>query len=238
MKKLLIVLAACGSTKPVVAPPPPADPVVETRGPDKTEPPPDAADRKHAFARTPDQLRWDGDKAKVGPDQTFIKVRAGSPFDATGGAAVVIAGTVKDASGRQLYAWANQPHKIECGKGTDCLIFLDTSAQPDPIERTSLEWNDQLATLWQDSKAGPVGVLIKLEPGAGPFWHIHRRDYHGVVVSGTVVSYESGTEPKELGPGSYWWQPNGNKHTTDCKGTTECVIYMDFTGAYDVKAVQ
>jgi hypothetical protein len=51
------------------------------------------------------------------------------------------------------------------------------------------------------------------------------------------VSYESGSQPKEMPPGSYWWQPNGNKHTTDCKGTTECIVYLDFTGAFDVKAV-
>lgn len=236
MKKLLIVVAACGSSKPVVAPPPP-EPPIATRGPDKTEPPLDAADRKHAFTRTPDQLRWDGDKAKVGPDQSFIKVRAGSAFDVTGGPAVVVAGTVKNASGQQLHAWANQPHKIECLKGTDCVIFLDTSAQPEPMERTTLEWEKDIATLWQDSKAGPVGFFMKLKPGAGPFWHIHRRDYHGVVIAGTVVSYESGKEPTEMGPGSYWWQPNGNKHTTDCKGPAECIVYMDFTGAYDVKAV-
>ena len=170
----------------------------------------------------------------------------GTAFDVTGGAAVVVAGTVKNERGEQLYAWANKPHKLECVKGADCLVFLDKSTHVDGLETTKLEWakldpareDPLVAPLWGDGKTGPNGFLMKMKPGGGPFWHIHRRDYHGVVLQGTVVSYESGSQPKDMPPGSYWWQPNGNKHTTDCKGPTECIVYLDFTGPFDVKAVQ
>lgn len=244
MKKLLILLAACGSSKPVVAPPP-AEPPVATRGPDKTEPPPDAADRKHAFVRLPTDIKWSGKTAAVGPDQTMIRVEAGAAFDVGVGAVVVVAGTVKNERGEQLYAWAKKSNKTECVKGADCLLLLDWSAQVEGFERTKLEWSkldpareDPLvAPLWGDGTTGPNGFLMKMKPGGGPFWHIHRHDYYGVVLQGTVVSYESGTQPKEIPPGSYWWQPNGNKHTTDCKGATDCIVYLDFTGAFDVKPV-
>jgi quercetin dioxygenase-like cupin family protein len=132
-------------------------------------------------------------------------------------------------------------------KGAECTIFVDNAAKADSFEvvANGVSWNkldpsreDPLvAPLWGDGKTSPNGFLMKMKPGGAPFWHIHRRDYHGVVLSGTVVSYESGTQPTEMPPGSYWWQPNGNKHTTDCKGPTECVVYLDFTGAFDVKAV-
>ena len=246
MKKLLLLLlAACGSSQKPVAPPPAAEAPLATRGPDKTEPPADAADRKHAFAILPTEQKWSGSAASVGPDQSLIRVAAGTPFDVTGGAAVVVAGAVKNERGEQLYAWANKAHKLECVKGADCLVFLDKSTHVDGLEVTKLEWakldpareDPLVAPLWGDGKTGPNGFLMKMKPGGGPFWHIHRRDYHGVVLQGTVVSYESGSQPKEMAPGSYWWQPNGNKHTTDCKGTTECIVYLDFTGPFDVKAV-
>ena len=140
MKKLLVFLAACGAGSKPVAPPPPEQPVA-TRGPDKTEPPPDAADRKHAFTRTLDQLPWEGNTAVVGPDQLMMKVTAGSSFDVTGGAAVVVAERSRTRRASRSYAWANKSHRIECVKGADCLVFLDKSVKLDALEQTKLEWS-------------------------------------------------------------------------------------------------
>ena len=66
---------------------------------------------------------------------------------------------------------------------------------------------------------------------------LHRNNYFGVVLSGTVVSYESGTQPRDMPPGSLWWQPNGNSTPPTAKAPTTASCYLDFAGPFDVKAV-
>lgn len=95
------------------------------------------------------------------------------------------------------------------------------------------------SALWGDMQAGANGMFIKLPAGNAAFWHIHKSDYHGVVLAGTLDHHESGTEANELPTGSYWWQPGGNKHVDLCKaGGPDCVVYVYFENAYDVKPAE
>ncbi|HSD87097.1 MAG TPA: DUF4437 domain-containing protein [Kofleriaceae bacterium] len=245
MKKLLLLmLVACGSKPAPQAPPPPLG--SDAAKPDPA-PPADAADRKHASVTTPDQLHWSGGSAPVGPAMHFIKVQNGAAFDVTEGPAVVVSGTVENEKGQQVVYWNQHAHRLMCNKGTDCIVFAhgEVKADSKDLLASDLKWaqldparpDPVVVPLWGDGTAGPNGFLMKMKAGGGPFWHVHKNDYQGVVLVGNVVSYESGTQPRTMPPGSTWWQPGGNKHTTDCQGPTDCVIYLDFAGAFDVKPV-
>lgn len=123
-----------------------------------------------------------------------------------------------------------------------------TGAAPDPraVEKplSSAKWvpfDDKnpgagaFAPLWGDMRGGENGMFIKWPAGNSPLWHIHRADYHAVVLQGTLDHHESGTEARDLPVGSYYFQPGGNKHVDLCKGPGDCIVYAYFTGAYDVK---
>jgi quercetin dioxygenase-like cupin family protein len=248
---LAVAVAACGGAAKPASPNPVPVPlgsnVEQPAGGTSNEPPPDAADRKHAFVKLPTALTWTGNVASVAPDIRFQKVQNGASFDITDGPAIVVQGKVTTSQNQEVAFWSKKPHRIQCAKGTDCILFVHATAGAEGKELLAkdIQWTQLdpsrpdplIAPLWGDSAKEPNGFLMKMKAGGGPFWHIHRHDYHGVVLVGNVVSYESGHTPEEMPPGSYWWQPNGNKHTTDCKGPSDCVIYLDFTGAFDVKPV-
>jgi hypothetical protein len=44
-----------------------------------------------------------------------------------------------------------------------------------------------------------------------------------------------GQKPKELGPGSYFFIPGEVKHTTGCKAGADCIMYTEWSGAFDLK---
>lgn len=58
-----------------------------------------------------------------------------------------------------------------------------------------------------------------------------------MVISGTMLEGLENQKPKELGPGSYFFIPADLKHTTACKAGAECIIYTDWSGAFDLKPV-
>jgi len=206
-----------------------------------------------------------GDPSKEGG--WFIKLATGSTtqqtyaVDARG---VVVTGTLEPStkpspntrvaaltSGSTWFQPANTPKTLKCASG-ECVVFVETTggtgggaaSEKRAFELTwaPLDANNpqspQGATVWGDPKTGPNGMLLKLPAGNPTFWHIHRYDHHGVVLAGTFDNLESGHESKDLPPGSYIFEPGGNKHTANCKaGAPDCVVYVHFIGAYDVKAM-
>ena len=58
-----------------------------------------------------------------------------------------------------------------------------------------------------------------------------------VVGARSVMTSQSGDFSVDLPAGSYYFQPGGNKHTTNCKGGGECMVYVHFMGAFDIKAM-
>lgn len=206
-----------------------------------------------------------GDPAKEGG--WFIRIAQGAgtqqtyEYDARG---IVVTGTLEPAtppspntrvaalsSGSTYFQPAGTPKTLECASG-ECVVFVETTGAKGGGEASEtrayqLTWapadpakpqGTQIAQVWGDKDAGPSGLLLKVPAGNPPFWHIHRHDHHGVVLTGTFDNLESGHEPKDLPPGSYIFEPGGNKHTANCKaGGTECMVYVHFLGAYDVKAM-
>jgi quercetin dioxygenase-like cupin family protein len=205
-----------------------------------------------------------GDPSKEGG--WFIKLAQGAgtqqtyAVDARG---VVVTGTLKPSTkpapnvrvaalttGSTWFQPANTPRTLECASG-ECVVFVETvgtTGGGTASEKRAFEltWapldaadakSPQAAIIWGDPKAGASGMLVKIAAGNPPSWHIHRNDYHGVVLAGSLDNLESGHEPKEMPPGGYIYEPGGNKHTRNCKGTTECLVYVHFMGAYDVKAM-
>ncbi len=108
-----------------------------------------------------------------------------------------------------------------------------------------LKWTDvpevkgvKQAVLWGDPKKGAHGVYIKFPAGTEVALHTHTYDSRGTVISGTVVITPEGQSPKELGPGSYYFVPGGQKHQSGCKRGADCLFLDQSTGVFDIKMVE
>jgi hypothetical protein len=97
----------------------------------------------------------------------------------------------------------------------------------------------QVAVLRGDPDTGPSSMLMKFGKGAGRM-HIHSSDYDLVVVQGEMKHWKPGeTEAaaKVLGPGGYWFQPGNQPHVDSCL-SDECVMYVQWGGKRDSRAVE
>lgn len=97
----------------------------------------------------------------------------------------------------------------------------------------------QIAVLRGDPASGPSSMLMKFGKGAGPM-HIHSSDYDLVVLEGEMKHWDASEDAataKVLGPGSYWFQPGNQPHGDDCL-SDECVMYVQWAGKRDGRAVE
>jgi hypothetical protein len=154
------------------------------------------------------------------------------------------------------------PHTSQCLGKEDCVAlveFNDTKAdfapaeykkdgKPDPgykeVLAKDLKWapldpkapkGPQIAVAWGDPQSGPHGFFFKAPAGFTSPAHTHTSDYHAVVLKGTMMNYKPDDKsPKEMGNGSYWFQPGGVDHITACKaGKDECMAYIYVLGKFD-----
>ena len=107
---------------------------------------------------------------------------------------------------------------------------------------SELKWMDspgatgvQQATAWGNAQKGAHGSFAKFPGGMDVPLHTHSAGGRSVVIAGTVVEGLEGQKPKELGPGSYFSVPGDVKHTTGCKAGADCIIYSEWSGAFDLK---
>jgi quercetin dioxygenase-like cupin family protein len=97
---------------------------------------------------------------------------------------------------------------------------------------------NQIADLWGDHTKGAYGAMIKFPAGFSVPLHTHTNGMKVVIVSGTFIHGPEGKPEVRLGPGSYFYQPGGNyRHTTACDKASECVIFAESTGKFDIKPV-
>ena len=102
-----------------------------------------------------------------------------------------------------------------------------------------------------DAPPGPMIAVISGDPGKGAYkgiekfpagfsapLHTHAADHKVVVISGTWIHGEEGKPDVRLGPGSYLFQPAGQKHTTACDSASECVFFIDSSGKMTIKLVE
>lgn len=90
------------------------------------------------------------------------------------------------------------------------------------------------AYVWRSASGGPHGDLVTFPAGFSSPVHIHTADYHGVVITGTLMNPMGDAETgPELGPGSYYFVPGGQKHVTKCVSKTDCIFYIHQDAAFD-----
>lgn len=96
----------------------------------------------------------------------------------------------------------------------------------------------QIADVWGDHAKGAFGAFIKFPGGFTAPLHTHTHDIKIVIVSGMWIHGPEGKPEVRLGPGSYFMQPGGNyRHTTACDQASECVIFVQSNGKFDLKPV-
>jgi len=93
----------------------------------------------------------------------------------------------------------------------------------------------QFVDLWGDHTKGAFGMLVKFPAGTDAPLHSHTNNMRVVVVSGTFIHTPEGKAAIRLGPGSYLMQPgHGYKHVTGCDKASECIIFTESSGAFDM----
>ena len=109
-----------------------------------------------------------------------------------------------------------------------------------------LKWADmtpgppgvKIVDLWGDHTKGAYGALIKFPAGTTAALHTHTSGMRVVIVSGTWIHGPDGKSETRLGPGSYLYQPGGSyRHTTACDKASDCVIFAESNGKFDIKMV-
>ena len=119
--------------------------------------------------------------------------------------------------------------------------------QPVFIPAGDLKWTDldpngapgvKIADLWGNHAKGAFGAYIKLPAGFSVPLHTHTHVMKVAFLSGTYIQAPEGKAEVRLGPGSYMMQPGGNyRHTTSCDKASECLLFAEGNGAFDLKVV-
>lgn len=110
---------------------------------------------------------------------------------------------------------------------------------------SELKWTDaptvkgvQQSVVWGDAAKGAHGSFAKFAAGTEIPMHTHTATGRSVVVSGIIISTPEGQKARELPAGSYFSYPGGARHITACKAGSECVIYTQWLGAFDIKPTE
>jgi quercetin dioxygenase-like cupin family protein len=106
----------------------------------------------------------------------------------------------------------------------------DLKWEPNPAKPEEIS----VAVVWGDMKKGPHAAIHKFKPGTVVENHSHSSTFKGVIIAGTWVTGEE-SSPKKLGPGSFFMDYKGENHVTKCEGDTECVVYIESSGKFDIK---
>src|SRR5262245_48455579 len=115
------------------------------------------------------------------------------------------------------------------------------------IQPSSLKWVQLapplnpgilIAGVWGDHTKAGYGAFLKLPPGFLSMLHTHTDDIKIVVLSGTYTQAPEGKSTNRMGPGSYVFQPGGTyKHISGCDKASECLLFIESTGPFDLKPV-
>ena len=135
---------------------------------------------------------------------------------------------------------AQPPATTQGGKGAgqNRPIFMPAG----DVKWTDLDPNGapgvKIAALWGDPAKGAFGAFLKLPAGFAMPLHTHTHPMKVVFVSGTYVQEPEGRAEVRLGPGSYMMQAGGDyRHTTSCGKASECVLFVESDGAFDLHVV-
>ena len=109
-----------------------------------------------------------------------------------------------------------------------------------------LKWVDdpnapgvRFADVWGDHTKTGYGAFIRFQAGFTSPLHTHSHAAKLVVISGTLIQVPEGKPEVRLGPGSYLMQPGKTyRHVTKCDQASECLIFSESTGAFDLIPVE
>jgi quercetin dioxygenase-like cupin family protein len=92
----------------------------------------------------------------------------------------------------------------------------------------------QMAVVFGDERKGPLGFLLKTQPGERPGPHTHSSDFYGVVIQGIVHNFAAGgPEGQGLGPGSIYFTPAGVPHDNHCEESSSCLFFVYAPNGFD-----
>jgi anti-sigma factor ChrR (cupin superfamily) len=153
----------------------------------------------------------------------------------------------------------SQLHETNCGSDSRCSFLItqdgpldtkpatearDVKEAPVFLPITRVAWyegfpgGNSTGSLWGDRKVGRYAILMKFPAGFKSGVHTHTGAYYGVVVRGVITNPVVGGAPaKNLKPGSWWFQPGGQKHETNCSPQSECVIFISQDTPLDYQAI-
>jgi len=94
-----------------------------------------------------------------------------------------------------------------------------------------------LSVISGDPKKGAYTAIEKFPAGFSAPLHTHPASHKIVIISGTWIHGEPGKPDVRLGPGSYLFQPAGQKHSTACDAASECVFFIDSIGKFGLNIV-
>ncbi len=84
---------------------------------------------------------------------------------------------------------------------------------------------------------GEHSSFIRMPAGFKGAVHTHSHDFWVTVISGVAVNTSVDGEDITLPAGSYWFQPGGKPHYTNCISTVECVYFVSQNGAFDYNVI-
>lgn len=94
-----------------------------------------------------------------------------------------------------------------------------------------------LSVISGDPAKGAYTAIEKFPAGFSAPLHTHPANHKVVIISGTWIHGEPGKPDVRLGPGSYLFQPAGQKHSTACDAASECVFFIDSSGKFGLNIV-
>lgn len=89
------------------------------------------------------------------------------------------------------------------------------------------------ATVEGDALNGPHHAFMKFDPGFSAPMHYHNADHYVAVLKGTMIFTVGGVEYK-LPAGSYFSFVNKEPHATKCEMGSECLLFLDARGSWDI----
>ena len=115
------------------------------------------------------------------------------------------------------------------------------------MSSSDLKWMDldptgapgvKIVDVWGDHTKSGYGSFLKFPAGFQAPLHTHTNAIKIVVLSGTYLQTPEGKPEMRMGPGSYVFQPGGSyKHTTACDKASECLLFIESTGNFDLLMV-
>jgi len=94
------------------------------------------------------------------------------------------------------------------------------------------------AAAWGDAEKGPHGAFHKFVAGFTAPLHTHSANTRIVVISGTMAMAGNDGKEMKFPAGSFYTQPNTFQHVTKCLPGSECLVYLDADGKWDLKPVE